>query len=539
MNQLVDRRTEVLIIGAGPTGLMIACQLAMYNIDFLIIDKHESRPESSGALIVQARTLEIFQQMGIAAEAINNGIIAKRISLVYNGKKNVSEIIQDFGGRLSQFPFLLLLEQSNTEKLLLRFLNAKGYSVERNLSFKNFVEHNNEVSTIVASADSTEQTIRSGFIIGADGADSNVRGFLKIPVIDKTYPHPFFILDCIAKTDLFPDEICFALTSSSVTGFFPLTGSRWRIDSTIPMELQKKKNITLDNLARYFPAWSGLNIRIQAYQWFSVSRSHHKNVCEMQKGNCFLTGDAAHVITPVGAQGMNTGLQDAYNLAWKLAFVIRHFAKPDLLDTYRKERTGIAENFSHYADKIFVVLTSDNPLIKFFRIYIFRFILMFLIERLANQKGFRLIFFKTISQIEIHYRKSIAYKATQGRFIKGIPNPGDRLPYAEFFLYGNKTDTHNILKVSCFNLIILSDNIPDEFGRISTQYQFSILHIPLLPETIKIYQILGVIKSGYYLVRPDCHIALRSSTLDSAILNNYVQQFLIRRDDNNSTQKTI
>ncbi|HEY5122775.1 MAG TPA: FAD-dependent monooxygenase, partial [Ignavibacteria bacterium] len=372
MKQLNDKITEVLIVGAGPTGLMMACQFTIHQVSFRIIDKNESPSKNSGALILQARTLEIFEQMGIAGKALEEGIVANKLNILYNGRRITSTYIKDIGENLSKFPFLLMHEQSKTEKLLLQFIGDHGHSVERGIRFKSFVQDNEEVTSVLILPDGSEQSIKTKYLIAADGAISTIRDFLNIPFNGKTYPKPIFILDCKAKTDMLPGEICFAFSKSIVAGFFPLPSSRWRIDSTLPKEMERLENITFDNISMDFQLWTNMNVTFQDCEWFSVSHSHQKYAGSIRVRNCFLAGDAAHVNTPVGAQGMNTGLQDAFNLAWKLAFVIKHKAKPELLGTYSIERSGISKGFAHYADTVFRIVTSNNVALKFFRLYLLK-----------------------------------------------------------------------------------------------------------------------------------------------------------------------
>ena len=484
MKQLDNNTADVLIVGAGPTGLMMACQLAIHQVSFRIIDKNESPSKSSGALIVQARSLEIFEQMGIAGEALKGGIIANKLNVIFNGEKITSTVIKDIGGNLSQFPFLLMLEQSKTEKLLLKFISDRGHSVERGILFKSFVQDKEGVTSVVILPDETEQSIKTKYIIAADGAKSTIRNFLNIPFKGKTYPKPIFILDCKAKTDMLPGEICFAFSNSSIAGFFPLQGSRWRIDSTLPKEIEKLETITFDNIEKDFHLWTKMNVTFQGYEWFSVSHSHQKYAGSIRVQNCFLAGDAAHVNTPVGAQGMNTGLQDAFNLAWKLAFVIKHKAKPELLDTYATERLGISKGFARYADTVFKLVTSKNVVVKFFRLYVLKVLLKFLFPLVEKRRIFRQMFFKSISQIDIHYRNSILSYVTPGEsFLYGAPRPGDRLPYIEFYYRGGNTNNYKVLEVACFNLFVLANVLPDEIKKIAEEYNLAVVLITYLPET--------------------------------------------------------
>ncbi len=528
MNQANDNRIDVLIVGAGPTGLMMACQLANHQVSFRIIDKKEFSSTNSGALIVQARTLEIFEQMGIANEALSAGLVANKVNILYNGKIAASTAINDIGKNLSKFPFLLMLEQSKTEKLLLKFINERGHSVERGITFKSFIKENDGVSSIIISPDGTEQVIRSNYIIAADGAKSTIRTLLNIPFIGKTYPKPIFILDCKAKTELIAGEINFAFSKSTVAGFFPLQGSRWRIDSSLPKELQKTETITFNQIEKSFHLWSKMDITFEGNEWFSVSHSHQKYAKSVQFGNCFLMGDAAHVNTPVGAQGMNTGLQDAFNLAWKLAFVVKHKAKADILNTYSSERLAISKGFARYADTAFRIVTSNRITVKFFRRYLLRIFFMFLFPLVEKRIAFRQKFFKSISQIGINYRNSIlSYKGIERDFLPNAPKAGDRLPYIEFIHNGKSTNSYEVLNPTSFNLFVFANVITDEINEISEKYNLPITLISSEKQTKKSYESFGIKSTGYYLIRPDMHIALRSDTLDTKHLNIYLQEYLM------------
>ena len=528
MVQNIDNSTDVLIVGAGPTGLMMACQLALHNISFRIIDKNESPSKNSGALIMQARSLEIFEQMGIAGKAIEEGIVANKLNILYNGRRITGTFIKDIGETLSQFPFLLMHEQSKTEKLLLKYIFDHGSSVERGIRFKSLVQDVNGVTSLLILPDDSEQFIKTSYLIAADGALSTVRDILKIPFDGRTYQKPIFIMDCNAKTDMLPGEISFAFSNSTIAGFFPLQNSRWRIDSTFPKEMDKLEKITYDKVENDFHQWIKMNVEFQSHEWFSVSHSHQKYAGSIRVQNCFLVGDAAHVNTPVGAQGMNTGLQDAFNLAWKLALVIRHKAKPVLLDTYSVERSGISRGFARYADTAFLIVTSNNIILKFFRLYILKYLWKFLFPIIEKRITFRQMFFKAISQIGIHYRDSIlSYASPEETFLHGAPRPGDRLPYIEFYYHGENTNNYKVLEVTCFNLFVFAHTLPDEIKKMAEEFNLAVVLVAYVPETKIIYESLGIRNTGYYLIRPDMHIALRSASLNAQNLHNYLQQFLM------------
>ncbi len=527
---LESRSPDVLIVGAGPTGLMMACQLAIHQVSFRIIDKNESPSGNSGALIVQARTLEIFQQMGIAGDAVREGIIANKVNVVYNGKKITGTELKTIGGNLSRFPFLLMLEQSKTEELLLKFIGDRGFFVERNTRFKSFKQDQEGTTSIVILPGEIEQSIKSKYIIAADGVNSTIRTFLNIPFKGKTFPRPLFILDCKATTEFDPGEICFAFSNSSVAGFFPLQGSRWRIDSDLPIEKEKIETITFKDIEKDFPLWTMINVTFQGYEWFSVSHSQQKYAGLIRMQNCFIAGDAAHVNTPVGAQGMNTGIQDAYNLAWKLAFVIKNKAKPELLDTYATERSGISRGFARYADIVFKLVTSKYIAFNLIRSTLLKGLLKGLFPLVEKRKTFRQLFFKSISQIGIHYRSSkLSFKMSKGDFLKGSPRPGERLPYITYDENGKQVNIQEKVKNS-FHLFILSKNTsPDELIKIAEKYKesLSVEPIPYSSETKDLYEYLGIKNSGCYLIRPDLYIAYRSNNTDTENFEKYLQQYLI------------
>ena len=527
MNQSRNNSTDVLIVGAGPAGLMMACQLAIHKIPFRIVDKNSCSSKNSGALIVQARTLEIFEQMGIAGDALSKGVVANKINIIYNGKKITSAGISDLGGDLSRFPFLLMLEQSKTEQLLLNFIYDHGYSIEREVQLQSFNQQDGGVTSVVTLPDGTMQVVYSKYIIAADGPNSTIRNILNIPFEGKTYPKSIFIVDCKADSELSAEEISFAFSNSSVAGFFPIKGSRWRIDSNFPPEYENQERITFDAVEKNFQEWTQMNLHFQSQEWFSVTRSHQKYAASVRDQNCFLIGDAAHVHTPVGAQGMNTGIQDAYNLAWKMAFVIKQKANPLLLDTYSSERLGISKGFARNADFVFRVLTSGNSLVKLFRRYVLRLFFMILFPLVSKSKTLRQRFFRSISQININYRGSIlSYRGSVFNIFSSTPKPGDRFPWIRFPESGKNASIFEKLDPLSFNLIVLADSLPAGVKQIKEQLNLGVLLIPKVPETGSVYNHLGIKNTGYYLIRPDMYIALKSLNLNIVPLRRFINQRL-------------
>ncbi|MFO7368977.1 MAG: FAD-dependent monooxygenase [Bacteroidales bacterium] len=520
--------TEVLIVGAGPTGLMMACQLAVHQVSFRIIDKNTTSSQNSGALIVQARTLEIFEQLGIAIEAIKEGIVADKIDILFNGKRIAGTSIKDIGRNLSQFPFLLMLEQSKTEKLLLKFLEDHGCHVERNVQFGKFTEDNNSITTEVIMPDGARQIILSKYLIAADGSKSAIRNFLNIPFKGIMYSKPIFIIDCGAISEISSGTIYFAFSGKSVAGFFPLRNQRWRVDGSFPERVKKSETITLETITKNLQHWNNLNFKLHNTEWFSVSHAQQKYARTIRIGNCFLAGDSAHVNTPVGAQGMNTGLQDAHNLAWKLAFVLKQKAKPELLDSYSTDRLGISKGFARYADATYKIATNTNIAVRLFRTFALKLYFKRIFPKMGNKEKSRLSFFKSISQIDIHYKPAFgSYKDLEKLFIRGTPKPGYRIPYVDCIYDNKNTNSHQILNASLYTLLVLAEELTLEIQSICEKFKLAAVLLKHLPETDNIYTSLGITNTGYYLIRPDMYIELRSATSATEYLNRYLHRLFV------------
>lgn len=527
--QSQDKDIDVLIVGAGPAGLMMACQLALHNISFRIIDKKKHRTNYSGALIIQARSLEIFQQMGIAQTAVQSGVIANEIKLIFNGKKSFAIPVKDIGHGLTQFPFMLLLEQSKTEQILTDFLNKLGCFIERETELDRFTQDDHGVTSILKISDGNEESISTKYLIAADGARSTIRKQLQISFIGKTYPISLYVSDCKAVGELLSDQLCFSFSDETTAGFFPLPGGRWRIDGTISKDIENIDPLTFKDVGKHFGEKAGMNVEISEPDWFSVFHVNERCASSFQQNRCFLVGDAAHIHSPVGAQGMNTGLQDSYNLSWKLAFVLQGKANASLINTYSSERIVVAKNVVSGTDLAFAFVTSRNFFVKLFRVHILPYILQLMLPLLVKRQAVLHLFFRRISEIGIQYRKSsLARHSSMGIFPANAPKPGERLPY---FLYTEEEKVVNIQDIvnsTNFHLFIFSKHSsPDAIKKIAEKYMhlLSVQVIRYTSGTSDLYKRLGIVNNGCYLVRPDLYIAYRSSSPEADHFGTYLQQF--------------
>lgn len=526
----IDSTIDVLISGAGPAGLMMACQLALHNISFRIIDKKTSPAIHSGALIVHARTLEILDQMGIAQKAIKAGIIAQTINIRFNQPKNYTLDIGDLGSGLTRFPFLLMIEQWQTENLLAGFLNDHGHSVENNTALVNFAPENELVNSEIQKPDGTIEIVKSKFLIGADGNSSLVRTKLNIPFPGKTHLARLFITDCEAQLPFSTNEIFFSFTSTHTAGFFPLPENRRRVDGLIPVT-QKKEQVGFSDVSNFFGNDIHSGIKLRNPQWFSVFRSHSRCAQTYRQNRCFLVGDAAHVHSPVGAQGMNTGLQDAHNLAWKLAFYICGKASENILDSYQEERRPLAQTIIRSTDFAYSFMTADSMLIWFLRLKLAPLLLPVLLQKFKNSTRLRNRIFTSISGIGINYKSGIFIDSEHSEnFPAHAPRPGERLPYLVYENSGKTSSICDDLNSKTFHLIVFGKQIlPEPFQLVLEKYSDVIeeKYIPQEPETQHLYKRFGIEDQGCYLVRPDLYIAWRSRELNAASIGDYMQRITI------------
>jgi 2-polyprenyl-6-methoxyphenol hydroxylase-like FAD-dependent oxidoreductase len=522
--EYTEYNVDVLIAGAGPSGLMLACQLILHNISFRIIDKKASPAIHSGALIIHARTLEILDQMGIAEKAIDAGIVARSINIRFNSQKIKTIDISRFGIGLTRFPFFLMLEQWHTENLLNEFLKAKDFNIDNNTELVAFTNDNELVTSEIKTKNGEIEVIKSRFLVGADGTNSFVRKQLGIPFQGKTHQQKLFITDCEARMPVTKHEILFSFTNGYTLGCFPLTGNRWRIDGLIPL-FQQKEDAGFEDVKDFFAANIDSGFELHNPQWFSVFRSHSRCAESFRQKRCFLVGDAAHVHSPVGAQGMNTGMQDSYNLAWKLAFYIRGKAAETLLDTYEEERRPLALNIIRYTDYAYSMMTSGFFPARLFRLYLVPLVLPMVIARFRKNTSTQTSIFKAISGIGIKYKN----KLPDDHFPAHAPKPGERLPYVPFEINKKPANIHDSLNSKSYHLIVFGKAVlPEPFQAVidENSEMNSVKHIRKEAGTLQLFNIFGIEDSGWYLVRPDLYIAWRSLGFNAIVFDKTLQTYL-------------
>ncbi len=412
---------SVLICGAGPTGLMMAAQLLRFGVPFLIVDKKSKPTTESRAVVVQARSLEIYEQLGLIDRVLSEGKRATGFCFWRKGKKIADIALKGFGDDITPYNFVFLYEQSKNEMLLYDHLQKGGAEVEWNTELLSYRQYEGGNYKVTLQKDGSEITVTTPYLIACDGAKSKVREDANMDFSGGTYQQVFYVADTHVAAPVCDDKMNFFTTKNSFHILFPMAGTkRFRAIGILPPQFYHQNQISFTEVSQQVNKEAAIDLGFYDTQWYSTYRLHHKKVKSFNRGNIFFCGDAAHVHSPAGGQGMNTGLQDAYNLAWKLALVVHHIADNNLLSTYHEERNLVAERLLRTTDRMFSAMSKNTLINKLFRLYLFPAVAPFLMKI----KRVRRRLFRLVSQTEIAYTDS---SLSYGKI--GAVKAGMRLPY--------------------------------------------------------------------------------------------------------------
>jgi 2-polyprenyl-6-methoxyphenol hydroxylase-like FAD-dependent oxidoreductase len=500
--------TEVLIVGAGPTGLVLALWLTRLGVRVRIIDKTSEPGTTSRALAVQARTLEFYRQIGLADAVVDRGRNVAAVNLWVAGKQVAHAVLGAMGAGISPFPYALVYPQDEHERLLIERLAEAGVKVERKTEFLGLEEKPGRVLARLRLPDGTGQACEATYVAGCDGAHSTVREALAIGFPGGTYDHVFYVADVEAGGAIASGEIHVGLDTTDFLAVFPLKhDGHWRLVGTVHDELRSgHENLSWDDVSRRVIGW--MQVDVANVNWFSTYHVHHRVADRFRQGRAFVLGDAAHIHSPVGGQGMNTGIGDAVNLAWKLADVLRGRADAALLDSYEQERIAFARRLVATTDRAFTGVTSDRPLARLLRLDI----VPLLIPLLFRFGPARRLMFRTVSQTAIEYRGSAV---SEGR--AGAVHGGDRLPWVGVDPNGGGADNFAPLTSLAWQVHIYGTATP------SIQAACGERKLPLhrfawRPEMGR----AGLLRDAVYLVRPDGYVALAAPSDGAAALTSYL-----------------
>lgn len=473
----------VLVVGAGPVGMTLASELARYGVPVRIVDKAAQRTDKSKALVVWSRTLELLDRGGGSAPFINAGFKAEAANITA-GDKIIARI--SMGTAQTPYPFGLMLPQSETERLLEERLHGLGVEIGRRVELTTFREVADGVDAVLRHPDGREETVSASWMAGCDGAHSAVRHGLNAPFVGMTMDSDWILADIHMTGYPVPDsEISVYWHHDGVFVIFPISPGRYRVIADMPpSKAEHPPTPTLDEVQAIMDRRGPSGLKATDSIWLSGFRINGRKVASYRWGRIFLAGDAAHVHSPAGGQGMNTGMQDAFNLAWKLALVVRGTCDAHLLDSYSPERSGVGDEVLKNAERLTAIGTLRNPVAQTVRNVVGHLVLGLspVQHTMAN----------TMTEVSIGYPDSPLNGPAEGG---AGPKPGERVPPVAgqvpvgsgtsplFALFGEKTKATSLVA---------------RFAGLLDPDIRSPLH-----------------EGGYWLVRPDGYVACSARDLDT------------------------
>ena len=505
-----SRKTvDVLIAGAGPTGLVLALWLTRQGVKVRIVDKAAEPGTTSRALAVQARTLEFYRQLGIADEVVERGLKFAGVNFWVRGQKAARVPLGEIGEGVSPFPFVLIFPQDQHEQLLIEHLAQAGVEVERPVELLGFQETADAVQARLKLANGREQTCEARYIAGCDGAHSVTRGQLNAGFPGGSYVQLFYVADVKAKGPVMDKELHIALDDADFLGIFPMkaNGTARLIGAVRPEAAARGDQLSWEDVSA--GVIQRLGVKVDKVNWFSTYHVHHRVAGAFRRGRGFLVGDAAHIHSPAGGQGMNTGIGDAVNLAWKLAAVIGGRADERLLDTYQPERLGFAKKLVATTDQVFTFATRQGLMAREARTEL----APRLIPAITRNDVARRFMFRTVSQTALEYRKSPLSRGGAGRVVGG-----DRLPWAGEDSGAGGGDNFTPLASMDWQVHV--------YGEASQQVQdvCQAFKVPLreFPWSDAFWS-AGLMHDALYLVRPDGYVALAEPNARAQVLERYLE----------------
>jgi 2-polyprenyl-6-methoxyphenol hydroxylase-like FAD-dependent oxidoreductase len=492
---------ECLIVGAGPTGLALAIECRRFGLPVRLIDKAERPAQWSQALVVQARTLEQFDRYGIADQAVAQGRKISKAQIWSNAKQIAS---LDFGRIPSRFPYLLFLPQNDTEELLTAHLRSLGVEIERQVELISFEDagDDNRIWVTMQHPEGREERASFRWMAGCDGAHSTVRAGMGVAFEGTTSSLNFQLGDLrLAGQDVPGDELQVHLhPGGDVLALGRLRDGICRVVLALHRQ-QTADQQRMPEFEDFNAAFKrcGLRITAEAAIWKAPFSVNQRKASHYRQGSVFLAGDAAHIHSPVGGQGMNTGIQDAANLAWKLA-AVEQGANVRLLNSYDEERGKVGEELLRGTALGLRLATASNVLLGGVR--------DFLIHRATQIHMIQTAMGRTISEVSISYRGSSIVR-TQG--VNGTLRAGDRMPDAVC----NKTGYTLLaaLREPKHLLITLNDFFP-EITKGLRQVATMALNSRSQEWAPSIERLLGT-GPGIYLVRPDGYIGFAGTSAEA------------------------
>jgi 2-polyprenyl-6-methoxyphenol hydroxylase-like FAD-dependent oxidoreductase len=495
--------SEVLIIGAGPTGLVLALWLTKLGVKVRIIDKTADAGTTSRALAVQARTLELYRQLDLAEAVVERGHKVPAVNLWVKGKPKARLSFETIGSNLTPYSFLQIFPQDEHERLLIARLEELGVLVERRTELIGFTDAGERVTARLRGPEGHEEICTASYIAGCDGARSVVRETMGTGFPGGTYRQVFYVADVEAAGPAIDGELHVDLDEADFLAVFPLAGKgRARLIGTVSDErADRADTLKFEDVSDR--AINHLKVKVDKVNWLSTYHVHRRVTAHFQKGRAFLLGDAAHIHSPAGGQGMNTGIGDAINLAWKLAAVLAGRAPDKLLDSYEAERIGFARRLVATTDRVFSFVTAEGRMADIVRTRV----APVLIPMIAQFKVVREYLFRTVSQISLNYRGGPLSKGVAGNV-----HGGDRLPWVPV---GGK-DNFATLSAMTWQIHVYG-TASAELTNWCAGHRLPLNVFSWRSE----HETAGLARDAIYLLRPDTYVAIADTSGAPNVLDRY------------------
>jgi 2-polyprenyl-6-methoxyphenol hydroxylase-like FAD-dependent oxidoreductase len=519
--------TDVLIIGAGPTGTTLALELALQNIPFRILDSAPTRTTQSRALVIQPRTLELLARHSITRDLLAHGNVGAGARVFVNKNLTAELDLGDLGFDDTAFPLPLWISQADTEQCLDAALRSRGHVVERPFTAKKIEQDDTGVTVVLRNGnDGSEERLRAKYVVGCDGAHSVVRHAAELKFEGSAYPQDFLLADLHLDWSLRAegDNRLIMFFGQGMLVVFPLQDGLFRlVVSTTGRKLTAGEDAepTLEDFRRVWSEMAPGEAVLRDPVWITRFRLHHRGVDSYRKGRLFVAGDAAHIHSPAGGQGMNTGMQDAVNLGWKLASVLRGERDEKLLDSYDIERRRVGEHLLKGTDRAFQFGSSGNPVFIFLR----NFLVPWVLPWAFGDRGRRARMFRFMSELGIRYRHSPVVGTASN--YNGPLRGGDRAPDATLKDSDGSTSMLGLCTGPSHHLIMFSgtgsaaaddtalQSHADRFTKASANLakihkvftQKCLGSSGYLDDEGQLHARYGFVAPGYALIRPDGYVA--------------------------------
>ncbi len=514
---------SVLVVGAGPTGLTMAAELARHGVQCRVIDKALAPSDRSKAIVVQARTLEVLSLMQLADEFVTAGHPVHAANIYSNGKRIVHLRFDDLD---SPYPFLLVLAQSETERILGDRLRQLGVVVERSVELLSLSQDAEKATVELRHPDGHVERDRVDWVVGCDGPHSTVRRVLDVPFEGHTFDQIFILADVRVQSPLSDGELHIYSQHGDVCAIFPLGGGRYRIIADNPPASLAGRDPSLGECQAMVNARISEPVTLSDPEWTATFRVNSRMVKELRSRRVFLAGDAAHIHSPAGGQGMNTGMQDAVNLAWKLALVCSGRSDPSLLDSYQLERYPVERSVLRQTDMMFRIAGASSGIGAFVREHIAP--LLGSLDFVQHEAA------RHVSEIDIEYEHS---PIVEDHHVPHGPRAGDRAPDAVARLAPDGATVHIVdvcsrpqhtllLIVDAADDVALADDVSRKvvalYGDVITPVMVSDAMTPRnesnassmtrvhTREPRSLRDEYGSTRPAMYLVRPDGYVGFRA-----------------------------